>query len=275
MKNDYIFQASDGEQLTATAFGGRPGKDARCIIYVHGFKGFKDWGFVPYLGEYLSGKGFFVVTFNFSHNGIGAQPTEFTELDKFARNTFSREIRELGEMVGALRGGVFGPISKPRVGLLGHSRGGGIALLTAAQRTDIDATALWSSVSTFDRYNEALTRKWRDEGYIEIVNQRTGQVMRLDISLLDDLENNRDDLLNIGKAAGSLRGPLLIVHGEKDESVPAVEADELYHWAGDKSEILLVPGTGHTFDAKHPFEGSNDKLDLVLNKTAEFFDKNL
>jgi hypothetical protein len=56
-----------------------------CIIFVHGFKGFKDWGFGPYLAKYLSTKGFFVITFNFSHNGVSIPMDEFTELDKFAQ----------------------------------------------------------------------------------------------------------------------------------------------------------------------------------------------
>jgi len=259
-----------------TTYGGRPGKDARCIIYVHGFKGFKDWGFVPYIGEYLSAKGFFVVTFNFSHNGIGDDPLEFTELDKFSRNTFSREIRELSEMIDAVKGGVFGPISKPRIGILGHSRGGGITLLTPAFKRDISAAAVWSSVSTFNRYSDEQKQQWQSDGYIEVVNARTGQVMLLNRSLMDDFEMNQDDLHNIEKAVKSITCPLLVVHGEQDESVSVAEGREINHWAGsEKSELLVVPGTGHTFDAKHPFEGTNPKLETVLEKTAEFFEKNL
>jgi hypothetical protein len=70
-----------------------------CIIFVHGFKGFKDWGFVPYRCEYFAENGFFVVSFNFSHNGVGERFTEFTELEKFAENTFSPEITELSEII--------------------------------------------------------------------------------------------------------------------------------------------------------------------------------
>lgn len=268
--------ASDGEKLSVTTFGGRPGKDARCVIYAHGFKGFKDWGFVPYIGEYLSARGFFVVTFNFSHNGVGDNPVEFTELEKFARNTYSREIRELSEIVDAVKGGVFGPISKPRVGLLGHSRGGGITLLTTAFKRDIAAAAVWSSVSTFDRYSEEHKQQWRRDGYYEVINARTGQVMHLNIALLDDFEINRDDLHNIEQAVRKITCPLLVVHGEQDESVSVAEGREIHFWAGpEKSELMVVKGTGHTFDAKHPFEGGNPKLDAALEKTAGFFDRHL
>jgi len=276
MKKDFTFTASDAEKISVTTYGDLPKESARCIIYAHGFKGFKDWGFVPYLGEFLASKGFFVVTFNFSHNGIGDNPTEFTRLDKFAENTLSREVRELTEMIGAVRGGVFGPTRDAKIGILGHSRGGGVALAAAGRRTDLDAVAVWSSVSHFDRYSEEAKKEWREKGYSEVVNARTGQVMKMKVEFLDDIEQNRDDYLSIEKAVREMDVPLLIVHGEEDESVPASEAREIYSWADDSgSRLLVVPAAGHTFNAKHPFDGSNEKLDDVLNQTADFFDEYL
>lgn len=276
MKQDFIFTASDGEQLAVTAYGTHPPRSSRCIIYVHGFKGFKDWGFVPYLGTCLADRGLFVLTFNFSHNGIGADPLEFTELDKFARNTLSREVRELSEIIDAYRNGVFGPVENPKVALLGHSRGGGIALLTAVRKPEIEAAVVWSSVASFDRYSDRAKREWRENGSIEVINQRTGQIMRLNLSLLEDLEKHADDLLNIEKAVRNLNRPLLVIHGEADESVPSDEAAQIHAWADpNRTRLVIVPGTGHTFDARHPFDRGNEKLDLVLETTARFFDEHL
>lgn len=276
MKKDYFFTASDGERLAVSTYGQPDPDHPRCAIYVHGFKGFKDWGFVPYIGEFLARRKFLVVTFNFSHNGIGAVSTEFTELDKFERNTFSREVRELSEVIDACRDGVFGPSDGMTLGLLGHSRGGGIALLTAARRPEADAVVTWSSVATFDRYSEETKKKWRRDGYIEVVNQRTGQIMRLGLELLDDFEQHKADSLNIEKAVKNLSRPLLIVHGDDDESVPVEEARQIYAWA-DKQKTLLatIPDTGHTFGAKHPFEGTNPELDEALTRSADFFDAHL
>ncbi|MCP4567591.1 MAG: prolyl oligopeptidase family serine peptidase [FCB group bacterium] len=275
MKKDFEYTCSDGELLRVTAYGENRKENARCIVYVHGFKGFKDWGFVPYIGEFLAAKGFFALTFNFSHNGIGDNLTEFTEDKKFAQNTFSREQRELSELIDAYRNGFFGPVNNPTVGLLGHSRGGGITLATTAQKKAIKAAVVWSSVARWNRYSHEAVENWRRKGHLSVINQRTGQVMRLNATLLEDMELN-DDRLNIEKAVKNLRPPLLVIHGQDDEGVPVAEAQEIFSWANpDKSELLIVPDTGHTFGAKHPFEGSNDKLDLVLTKSAEFFDSNL
>ncbi len=276
IKNDHTFTASDGEKIAVTTYGQIDPQHPRCIIYVHGFKGFKDWGFVPYIGEFLSQRKFFVVTFNFSHNGIGADPLEFTELDKFEQNTFSREVRELSEIIDACRDGYFGSSDSVSIGLLGHSRGGGIALLTASQKPEAAAVATWSSVATIDRYPDETKTKWRRDGYLEVVNQRTGQIMRLGTNLLDDLERHKNDSLNIEKAVANLHRPLLVVHGDNDESVPVEEARRINGWADETQSLLVtISGAGHTFDAKHPFEGTNPKLDEALTKTADFFNAHL
>ena len=43
----------------------------------------------------------------------------------------------------------------------------------------------------------------------------------------------------------------------------------------DLTEFHKIKATGHTFDITHPFEGSNRKFDFVLEKTLNFFNKNL
>ena len=100
--------------------------------------------------------------------------------------------------------------------------------------------------------------------------------MKLNVSLLEDLEKNKDSLLNLKNATKNLNKPLLILHGEQDLAVPVKEAEQIYNWSNkEKTEFHKIKATGHTFDATHPFEGSNPKLDIVLEKTMKFFNKNL
>lgn len=73
----------------------KPQLPAPVLFICHGFKGFKDWGFFPVLAEKLAEAGFVTVTFNFSMNGIGEDLENFTELEKFSLNTFSREQEDL------------------------------------------------------------------------------------------------------------------------------------------------------------------------------------
>ncbi|OIP56152.1 MAG: alpha/beta hydrolase [Ignavibacteria bacterium CG2_30_36_16] len=274
MSKEFILSTSRNNKLRISAFGLKNLETSPCLIFVHGFKGFKDWGFGPYLGKFFADKGFFVVTFNFSHNGVGESRTEFDELDKFAENTFSLEISELTELIDAYKNGFFGKTKNQKIGLVGHSRGGAISLLTASQKKDVDALAVWSSVAKLDRYSERQKENWKKKGVFEVLNQRTKQVMRLNLSLLEDIEKNGDTTLNIKRAVADLKRPLLLVHGEQDLAVPIVEGEQLFNWS-DKTltEFQKIPAAGHTFDIKHPFEGSNPKFDKVINLTIDFFNK--
>ena len=276
MSTEFILKTKLGNKLKVSAFGLNNIVNSPCIILVHGFKGFKDWGFWPLFAEYLSKNGYFVISFNFSHNGIGENLLEFTELDKFAENTFSLEISELSELIEAYRNNYFGETINKKIGLLGHSRGGAISILTSALDDKISALAVWASVSNLDRYSERQKQKWRKEGVFKVKNMRTKQIMNLNVSLLEDIEKNGSVLLNIEKAISGLNRPLLIAHGDQDLAVPYKEAELLYSWS-DKanSELFSISGTGHTFGMEHPDIGSNDKFEALKNKTLQFFNKNL
>jgi dipeptidyl aminopeptidase/acylaminoacyl peptidase len=244
------------------------------IVYVHGFKGFKDWGWGPYLTSELAGRGFYVISFNFSYNGVEGDGTEFTRLDLFASNTFSREVRELHEVIDAIAAGRTPQpelVDSSHIGLLGHSRGGGIALLEASRDDRIRAVTTWGAVSDFNRYTDRQKQLWRQQGYFESKNMRTGQMMRLDVTLLDDLVANAE-ALDIGRAVATLGKPLLIVHGEQDLSVRIEEGERLRSLA-DRSltEYQTIPRTAHTFGVVHPFEGTTPELEFAIERTAEFF----
>ncbi len=276
MNTNYTITSSLGGKISISTFGNENISNGNCIILVHGFKGFKDWGYAPYLGESLAERGYFVITFNFSHNGIGNDNFNFTELEKFANNTFTREITELEDVVNAYQNNLFGEVKNPKIGLIGHSRGGAIALLTASKIKNVEAVATWGSVATLDRYSERQKQNWRAKGYFSVMNMRTKQEMRLNISLLDDLEENKNGSLNIKKAVSELNKPLLICHGTEDLAVKLDEAKQLFSWSNkEMSELNIIENTGHTFGCVHPFEGTNAKFEELLNKTDSFFRENI
>lgn len=261
-----------------------PGAGPRPVVLVlHGFKGFKDWGFFPYLAARLAEAGLVSVTYNASGSGIGERPTEMTELDLFEANTLTREREDLMTVLDAvLRGEIAGargalPGADPaRVGLLGHSRGGGISLLGAAQRPEARCLVTWAGVSRTMRYSSAEVAGWEERGYLEVVNARTGQVLRLGRGLLQELRERPDDL-DPRRAVRSLRIPYLILHGDRDEAVPVEEARELL-WAaqdaGLRNAVLsTVSGAGHTFGASHPFPGTQDHLEEAIAKTLGWFER--
>jgi pimeloyl-ACP methyl ester carboxylesterase len=239
------------------------------ILVVHGFKGFKDWAFFPHVCRTLAGAGHAVVSFNFSGSGIGSDPERFTELEAFAANTFSRELEEVGWVADWMMSGDLLPRRPQWLGLLGHSRGGGSAIVHTASDARVRALVTWAAVSTFERWSEATRAEWRESGRIYVLNGRTGQQMPLDVGLLEDLEARRD-ALDVESAAGRVRAPWLIVHGERDTTVELQEANVLARAAQD-ARLLIVADAGHTFEIGHPFTEPTTQLDATLRATAAHF----
>ncbi|MBZ0179292.1 MAG: prolyl oligopeptidase family serine peptidase, partial [Melioribacteraceae bacterium] len=176
--------------------------------------------------------------------------------------------------INCYKSGFFGKIGNNKIGLLGHSRGGGISILNA-NHDDVSCISVWASVATFERYGSKQIEDWEKKGFVEVINTRTSQVMRMNRTLLDDIRDNKENL-DIIKSVKNLKKPLLIVHGKEDLAVPVKEANMLFEASNQSiSELYIIESTGHTFNAVHPFNGSNPKLDKALIKTKEFFDINL
>lgn len=272
---NFTLPTSGGQSLSCTArFPTEPVRPLPGLIFLHGFKGFKDWGGFPYACQRLADADFYVVSINFTHNGVEGNGTEFTQLERFANNTHTREVREACEVIDAVAGGNLPEshlLLKGHLGLIGHSRGGGTAILAAAERPSVGAVAVWGSVSTFDRYTPQQKERWRTVGFIEIPNARTGQTMRMNASFLDDLATNHNQL-DICAAAGRLSSPLLVIHGDQDLSVRPDNGARIAASANpDLTTYLPIPSTGHTFGTVHPFAGTTLAFEQVIDATEGFF----
>mgnify|MGYP001041479204 CR=1 FL=1 len=202
--------------------------------------------------------------------GIGADLETCTELDRFAADTTTAQLGDLRAVLDALERGDIGAgrADLGRVAVLGHSRGGATAILGARADRRVRAVVSWAGISTLQRWPESETRAWRARGYTEVLNTRTGQTLRINASYLDDLaaHGERYDVL---RAVSELEVPLLVVHGGDDTSVPAREARALHAAARPgRAELLLLPETGHTFGAVHPWRGTNPALERAIQHTA-------
>lgn len=234
------------------------------VVIVHGFKGFKDWGFFPWLAQQLVRHRLAVCRFNMSRSGIGENPETFDRLDLFEGDTYSIELADLRAAVAHAQQQY---PSLPTF-LLGHSRGGGVAILGAEEVPGLHGVVAWSPIARVDRWDDATKRQWREQGYVETLNARTKQMMRTSVACLDDAESNRERL-DILAAARRLRVPLLILHGRRDESVPCDEGREIAAQNVDSS-LVLVDRAGHTFNAIHPLIHVPFELLLAAEVSAHF-----
>lgn len=241
------------------------------VVIVHGFKGFKDWGMFPALAERLARAGFTAVTMNLSGSGVD-QKGEFVYPELFGHNTYSAEQRDLQIVLASLARGDLGLAPISEFGLVGHSRGGGTAILAAATDPRIRALVTWAAISHVDRW-PGRAAEWRQTGKLDVVNARTGQILPMYTDVLDDIERNRA-ALDIAAAAAGLRKPWLIVHGTGDDSVNVAEAHQLASLAPE-GRLLLLEGAGHTFGAVHPFAGMTSDLAQAVDETVKWMGRHL
>jgi dienelactone hydrolase len=244
------------------------------VLIVHGFKGFKDWGMFPVLAERLARAGFIAVSFNLSGSGVD-DAGQFAFPEQFGHSTYSAELEDIRAVMDALAAGRFGLAPTERLGVVGHSRGGGMAILAASRDARVQALVTWAAIAHGHRW-AGQEAEWRRAGRLEILNTRTGQILPLYADVLQDIETS-GAALDIQAAAGRLTIPWLLVHGEADTSVPASEADALARAASGTHppRRLIVAGAGHTFGAVHPFAGMTPDLALVLDETVKWMGRYL
>ncbi len=241
-----------------------PDRPRALVVMVHGFKGFKDWGFFPWLAQRFFDHRLAVCRFNMSRAGLGDDPESFDRLDIFEGDTYSTQLADLRLVVEFAQSHA----GELPVFLLGHSRGGGIAILGATDVPRLHGVAVWSPISHCDRWDDATKREWRRRGHLEQLNTRTKQLMRMSTAMLDDVEANRERL-DIERAAHELTVPLLVVHGGRDESVPLEEGRRIAD-AHPNASLLIIDRASHTFNAIHPLVHVPFELVVAAEATAHF-----
>ena len=242
------------------------------IVLVHGFKGFKDWGMFPYAAQRLAGQEYAVVTFNFSHNGVGAQGVDFDELDKFARNTHTLELRDLGVVMDAIQDGRM-PLSHVmdggRVLLVGHSRGGGDCVLYAAEHgTEVRGIVSWNGIADCNLFTDEFREQVLQDGIGYVTNARTKLRMPITASFFEDLAINQERY-HIAKRAASLQVPALFVQGDADTPRLVAGYHRLQEAAPQHRYVLLLDAD-HTFGTRHPWSGTTLALEKAIVLTRGF-----
>lgn len=248
------------------------------VVLIHGFKGFMDWGFFPDMARRIAERDRIAVAFNMSGSGIGEDLETFSDPDAFARNTCSRELRDLALVREWIHAGGAPGVDSERATLIGHSRGGAIALLHAAVHAEIRAVVTWAAIATVDRFDAPTKAAWRQRGSILIRNARTGEDQRIDAALLDDIETNHERL-DVIAACRRLKVPTLLIHGAADQAVPPQEMELLAsNIPREYRHTLLVPGAGHTFGVTHPMPtqvatGIDSAWEVVASSTLAMIER--
>ena len=268
MKNkNKILQRKDKKPILWDAFYKASNTQKPLVIFCHGYKGFKDWGAWDLVANAFSEAGFFFVKFNFSHNGgTMEQPIDFPDLEAFAENNYTKELEDLDDLINyllSMENPFYTEIDPNNLTLIGHSRGGGIAIIKASEDDRITKLITWASVSDFGKRMESGGEldQWRKDGVKHVLNGRTKQNMPHYFQFYEDFITH-EKRLNIKNSVQNLKIPQLIIHAKEDPSVHYSEAEDLHSWYVDAILFPIVQ-SDHVFGASHPWV--DKKLPKALN----------
>ncbi|RPD45220.1 alpha/beta fold hydrolase [Hymenobacter sediminis] len=235
------------------------GQPKPIVVFVHGFKGFKDWGHFNILADWFAQQGVVFVKLNLSHNGLVVDGTgDLEDLEAFGRNNFSLELNDIGTLLDYLHQADETQLPRTemdltRLALIGHSRGGGLVLLKAAEDVRVKAVVTWAAINNVNPgWTEELMQHWQQQGVYYVENSRTKQQLPLYFQIVEDYHQNRLRLDIPHNVRRKLRQPLLILHGDQDETVPVQRAHELKSWKPE-AELAILPGVTHNFGGSHPW----------------------
>lgn len=243
-KNIYL-ENKETKGFLADIFYIDTGKKLPLVVFVYGYKGYKDWGAWDLMGKKFAEAGFFFVTFNFSHNGTTVDnPSDFADLEAFGNNNYTKELSDLSVVIDHF---IDHPNADPeKVVLIGHSRGGGISIIKTFEDERINGLITLASVDTLERFPTGQAfENWKKEGVYYALNGRTHQEMPHYYQFYEDYEQNIHRF-DVERATEMAKAHMLIIHGTKDEAVDAKHAEHL-HILNPNSELFLIENANHTF----------------------------
>lgn len=198
---------------------------APVLVLAHGFRGSMDGGGRAVILAEMASECCNIIRFNFNGSQI-----------------LSKQIAELDAVLAYVRR----KFSGRRIFLLGRSLGGAAALVTASQAADITGLILWAAPNNLQ---ETFRNALGSDGYEALV---AGQTLYLNDER-GELALTPDFLTDFAKydLQGMLRNwrkrPLLILHGEKDETVAVDQARLAFALAGVPKKLVIINGGDHSF----------------------------
>lgn len=223
----------------------RPAGDAAHAgaLLCHGMESDKDSDKIVALSRRLAQRGILSLRFDFSYTGESS--------GKFEDITYSGEVQDLAAAFDFVQ-----RFAVEKIGILGSSMGGTVALLFAAHEKRVAALATIAAPLRPQKISENIltpsdVEQWRREGFLYYHGRR------INVSLLTDVEG-----LDVPSAVKKIACPVLILHGDRDDTVPVEEAHELYGRLTAPKRLVILSGADHRLSEPSHLERA---IEEVLN----------
>lgn len=233
-------------------------------VIAHGHGGNKDEnGGFNRIAEGLAKKGIASIRMDFPGCGDSTE--------SFQKNVLSIMLQDIDSSVDYAIENM--PIDKDNIGIIGYSMGGRLALTEAVKSDTFKWVAtLAPSADPGEEFLESFVPNYqelydtaKENGYVDYTTV-WGQVQELSKEWFDELiESNPTKLIE------GYKGPLLVVYGDKDVTVPNSVQEKLIETAEKSAEVekVLVPGADHGYG----FYGGDNAEEIsntVVNSIVDF-----
>lgn len=266
---DWTFPGSDDQPIYGNTH--LPDGDAiGVLICAHGFKGYKDYGFLPLLCQQAARAGLIAMRFNFSHSGMTNQIDRFERPDLFEKDRWGRQVADLATVLD-------NAVSDQPVVVFGHSRGGVTSTLFSGRSPQESLAGLITAAAPdyACKHDDLVKDQLRAEGRLLSPSGRTGQDLYVGLDWLEEIEKD-PERLDPTLAAMRVKCPLLILHGDADETVPVQCARNLHKAATPHSELVIIKGANHVFNCPNPLPAQTPLSQLtpqnreLIERSIEF-----
>jgi dipeptidyl aminopeptidase/acylaminoacyl peptidase len=252
MKDKFRFPNDKGLELCGVLSNPSENTKSLIITMCHGFTTSKDGRTYLRLEEMLNKKG--VSTFRFDFFGHGESEGKFEDI------TLSEAVNDVFKATLFLKDSGYS-----KIGLMGSSFGGFASLIAASQMPWLTFLALKSPVSDYlglliARDQNIDIQHWKETGFIPVMGS-DGQSLKLNYTFFRDAETIKSE-----EAIKQIKIPTMIVHGDKDETVPLQQSIKCTQMIKD-CRLEIIEGADHTYTQPQHFE---KMLSLIVDFIFEF-----
>ncbi|OGM21353.1 hypothetical protein A2714_02555 [Candidatus Woesebacteria bacterium RIFCSPHIGHO2_01_FULL_38_9] len=236
----------------------RPDQKGRfpTVLLFHGFKGYKEEPTYSELAKALLKAG--IGSIRFDASGFGESEGDFDK--EYRLSNYLNDSTMIYHSSKAIPW-----VDQKRLGVMGQSMGGALAIILASKIPEINAVVSVSPPDIFatkDDFGKKL-EEWKEKGYLEIDSSRMGKIKVPYDYVLDAKK------YDIGHYASKVKSPKLFILGLADATVDPEQTRAVYQAASEPKKLVEIEGMNHFY--------KNDPaiLEKVNKYIVEFYKKPL
>jgi dienelactone hydrolase len=179
--------------------------------------------------------------------------------------TFSSGITDGEDVIAHMRG--LPEIDDARLGLVGWSQGGTIAMLTAAREGDVKSVVTWAGALDMRNAFSELYAEAEKNGFA-VMTFDWRPSLNLSLEWFNEARST-----DVAAELANYKGAILAIAGDKDTVVPPETTDAIVAAAGGTDKLKsIIAGADHTFNI---FSGDMSAFDKLIAETVERFKSTL